>query len=87
MANEHTEWFVGVLALAIAGVISFGALGSSSLVYRLRSVAAMRARYGERAACGVLLVIAALLVGCGAMILTGTRPGYAVPAQVDDESP
>ncbi len=77
--HNHSEWFVGGIAIAFGSLVGWNALVYSPLLYRLRTVAAVRKRYGRQAACGLLLSVAALLFAAGAMILGGIRPQYAAP--------
>jgi hypothetical protein len=79
----NPESFVGSLAIAMASLVVWNALSFSSSLYRLTSVAAVRSRFGNRAACGLLLAVAALLFGSGIMILSGARPAYAISAPAD----
>lgn len=84
--HNHSEWLVGGLAIAIGGLIGWQAVIHSPPLYRLRTVAAVRRRFGRRAACGLLLAIAALLFAAGVMILGGVRPRYAIPAAAEPTS-
>lgn len=83
--NDASEWLVGGVAIVLSLWIGFGTLRQSPSLYRLRRVAEMRARFGNRGAATILLGVAALLLGTGVMILGGIRPGYAMPS--DSEVP
>jgi hypothetical protein len=82
----NSEWFVGGLSILMASLVAWNALAFSPAVYGLRSISAVKARYGRKAACGLLLGIAAILLAAGVMILSGARPGYAVPSSVDESN-
>lgn len=77
--NGASEWLVGGLAIALAVWIGSSTLLQSPGFYRLRRVAEIRTRYGNRNASMILLGISAMLLGTGIMILGGIRPGYAMP--------
>jgi hypothetical protein len=82
----ESEWFVGGLAIFLAGLLSWNAIFFSPLFYQLQSVSAVQNRFGRKAACALLLSVATLLLAAGVMILSGTRPAYAVagPTQAGD---
>jgi len=82
----NAEWFVGGLAIVMASVVSWNAIAFSPALYELRTVSAVQSRFGRKAACGMLLAIAACLLGTGVMILSGLRPGYAIPAATNGDS-
>ena len=84
--HSEAEWLVGSLAIAMATLVSWNALAFSPLFYQLQTVSAVENRFGRKAACGLLLSVAVLLLGAGVMILSGTRPTYAVagPSDVGD---
>jgi hypothetical protein len=81
----NPESFVGGLAVVMASLVGWNALSFSPMIYRLNSVSAVRNRFGNKAACGLLLAIAALLLGSGIMILSGARPDYAIPSAADTD--
>jgi hypothetical protein len=70
----------------MASLVTWNALAFSPSLYGLRSVSVVKTRYGRKAACGLLLGIAALLLAAGVMILSGARPGYAVPSSADESN-
>lgn len=70
----------------MASLVGWNAIAFSPALYGLRTVSAVKSRYGRRAACGLLLGISAILLTAGVMILSGARPGYAVPASVDESN-
>ncbi len=72
------EWLVGGLAIVMASLISWNALSFSPLFYQLATVSAVQSRFGRKAACALLLGVSLVLLGAGIMILSGTRPAYAV---------
>lgn len=86
MIELNSEWFVGGLSILMASLVAWNALVFSPAIYGLRSIAAIKARYGRHAACGLLLGIAAILLAAGVMILSGARPGYAVPSNADESN-
>jgi hypothetical protein len=77
--NDASEWLVGGVAIALALWIGISTVLQSPGFYRLRRVAEIRDRFGNRNAAVILLGVAALLLGTGMMILGGIRPGYAMP--------
>jgi len=81
----NAEWFVGGLAIAMASMVTWNAVAFSPALYDLRTVSAVQARFGRKAACGMLLAIAAFLLATGIMILSGLRPGYALPGAIDKD--
>jgi hypothetical protein len=82
----NSEWFVGGLAILMASLVAWNAVAFSPALYDLRSVSAIKTRYGRKAACGLLLGIATILLAAGVMILSGARPGYAVPSSADESN-
>lgn len=86
MIELNSEWFVGSLAVLMASFVGWNAIAFSPVLYNLRTISAVKSRFGRKAACGLLLGIAALLLAAGVMILSGARPGYAVPSSADEPS-
>lgn len=84
MIELNSEWFVGGLAILMASLVGWNAIAFSPAIYDLRSVSAVKAKYGRKAACGLLLGIAAILLAAGVMVLSGARPDYAVPSSADE---
>jgi hypothetical protein len=80
----NSEWFVGGLAILMSSLVGWNAIAFSPAFYELQSISAVKSRYGRKAACGLLLGIAALLLAAGVMILGGARPSYAVPSAADE---
>lgn len=79
MMQTHSEWLVGGLAIAMSGWLSWNAVVFAPWLYGLHSVASVQHRFGRRAACGLALGVAVMLLAMGVMILSGVRPAYAVP--------
>lgn len=77
--NDASEWLVGGVAIALGLWIGISTVRQSPGFYRLRRVAEIRTRFGNRNATVILLGIAVMLLGTGMMILGGVRPGYAMP--------
>jgi hypothetical protein len=80
----NSEWFVGGLAIVMASLVGWNAIVFTPALYDLRTISAVKSRYGRKAACGLLLAIATILLAAGVMILSGARPGYAVPSSADE---
>ncbi|WP_442506897.1 hypothetical protein SH528x_005771 [Novipirellula sp. SH528] len=79
---SYDEPLVGSLAIAFAVVSSVIAVGPWNSPYQLRSIAAVRGRFGKPAARCVWLVVAIAAFTAGMAILSGTRPSYAEPGGV-----
>ncbi len=77
---SYDEPLVGSLAILIAMVSLAIAVGPWARPYELRSVHAVRSRFGKPAARGIWILVAAASLASGMAILSGFRPGYAVPA-------
>lgn len=84
MIELNSEWFVGGLAILMSSLVGWSAIACSPVLYELHTISAVKSRYGRKAACGLLLGIAAILLSAGVMILSGARPSYAVPSAADD---
>jgi hypothetical protein len=84
LSDLNSEWFVGGLAILMASLVGWNAIAYSPTLYNLRSVSAVKNRFGRKAACGFLIGISAILLAAGVTILSGTRPSYAIPANADD---
>jgi len=82
----NSEWFVGGLAILMASLVAWNAIVCSPALYDLRTISAVKNRYGSKVACGLLLTISAILLTAGVTILSGARPGYAVPTSADGPS-
>jgi hypothetical protein len=77
---RYDDSFVGSLAILVAiGAAAIG-VGPWAEPYRLRSFAAICERFGKPVARGVWVAIALALLSSGYAILSGLRPGYALPA-------
>ena len=77
---SYDEPFVGSLAIIVAIAAVAIAIGPWSQPYRLQSISAVSRRFGKPAARGVWIAIAIASLTAGFAILSGIRPGYAVPA-------
>ncbi len=86
MIELNSEWFVGGLAILMASLVGWNAIAFSPALYDLRTVSAVKTRYGRKAACGLLLGISAILLAAGVMILSDARPSYAVPSSADESN-
>lgn len=82
----NSDWLVGGIALVLAGVVGWSALTQPPWLEQLRSVAVCRRRWGQRVTCWLMAAVAAILVLLGLAIISGTRPGYALPEESPDES-
>lgn len=67
------------MALLVAGLSIFFAVGPWSLPYELRSIAGVEAKFGKQAARCVWLLIAILSGVSSIAILSDVRPSYAAP--------
>ena len=76
---RYDQAFVGSLAILIAVAALAIALGPWTEPYRLRSIAAIRRRYGKPVARGVWVAVSIALFTTGFAILSGMRPTYALP--------
>jgi hypothetical protein len=77
---SYDEPLVGSLAIIIAVAAVAIAIGPWSQPYRLKTISAVNRRFGKPAARGVWIAIAIAALTAGFAILSGVRPGYAVPA-------
>lgn len=84
MIELNSEWFIGGLAILMSSLLGWNAIAFSPALYDLRTVSAVKTRYGRKAACGLLLGVSAVLLAAGGMILSGARPDYAEPAAADE---
>ena len=73
----NDEWFVGGLSILLAVLFFLFAIGPWSAPYRLRSTAAISAKYEKLFARLFWFLLAVLLGGLGLAILLGLRPTYA----------
>jgi hypothetical protein len=78
---SYDEPLVGSLAIIVAVAAVAIAVGPWSQPYRLKTISAVNRRFGKPAARGVWIAIAIASLTAGFAILSGVRPGYAVPAQ------
>lgn len=78
---SYSEPLVGLVAIILALAATAVSLGPWPSPYRLRSIAAVRRRFGMTAARFVWLIVALASLSAGLAILAGVRPSYAVPAQ------
>ncbi|WP_145171738.1 hypothetical protein [Rubripirellula lacrimiformis] len=74
---SYDEPLVGGLSVAMSMIATFIAVGPWDQPYQLRSIQAVRSRYGKPVARGVWAAIAVAAFTCGVAILSGVRPGYA----------
>lgn len=81
---SYDEPLVGSLAVLFAIVSAAVALGPWHGPYQLKSIAAVKQRFGKVAARGVWVAISLALLTAGLAILSGVRPSYAVPATQSD---
>ena len=77
---SHDETLVGIIAVIFAIVSLAIAAGPWEGPYRLPTVMAVSRRYGKPLARGVWVAIAVASLTAGVAILTGLRPGYALPS-------
>ncbi len=78
---SYEESLVGSLAVILSIIAAVIAIGPWSQPYRLRTIAAVKARFGKPAARAVWLLIAVASLVAGLAILSGVRPPYAAPLQ------
>lgn len=78
---SYDEPFVGSLALIFAIVAAAISVGPWNSPYQLRSVSALKGRFGKPAARGLWIAVALTSLAAGLSILTDLRPWYAIPAQ------
>ncbi|TWU60025.1 hypothetical protein Poly51_02990 [Rubripirellula tenax] len=74
---SYDEPLVGGLSIALSMIATFIAVGPWDQPYDLRSIRAVRARYGKPVARGVWIAIAVAAFSSGVAILGGIRPSYA----------
>lgn len=77
---SYDEALVGVISLGFAAAALAIAVGPWTGPYRLPSMMAVSRRFGKLAARGVWLAIAIAALTAGVSILSGLRPGYALPS-------
>lgn len=77
--ENYSEPLVGCIAIALAATATAVSLGPWDRPYELRTVAAVRRRFGKAAARFLWLAVAATALVSGLAILTDARPSYAVP--------
>lgn len=70
------DLLVGTLALGLSVVATASAIGIVDAPYQLRTVRMVQRRYGQTAARGLFLFLAALMLLSGSAILSGFRPNY-----------
>lgn len=83
---SYDEPLVGFVAIALAVIAAVIAVGPWDQPYQLRSIVAIRLRYGKLVARGVWVAIAIAAFTSGIAILSGMRPSYAEqhsPANVE----
>ncbi len=78
-SQSYSEPLVGTIAIVLAIISIAIAFGPWSGPYQLPSVAAVRRRFGTRAARLVWFMVALASFTSGLAILTGVRPSYANP--------
>ena len=76
----HDETLVGLIAVIFAVTSLAIAVGPWDGPYRLPTIMAIARRCGKPLARGVWVAIALASLTAGVAILTGLRPGYAVPS-------
>lgn len=77
--ENYSEPLVGCIAIALAATATAVSLGPWDRPYELRTVAAVRRRFGKAAARVLWLALAVTALASGLAILTGARPPYAAP--------
>tara|TARA_R110002049_G_scaffold2750_2_gene21514 strand:- start:321437 stop:321727 length:291 start_codon:yes stop_codon:yes gene_type:complete len=83
-ALSYDESLVGLISVLSAVTAAAIAVGPWSVPYELKTIAAIKQRFGKPAARGVWVALAIGFLTAGFAILNGIRPPYAVPAsQVD----
>ncbi|MDA8746550.1 hypothetical protein N9N28_18170 [Rubripirellula amarantea] len=76
---NYDDALVGSIAIVLA-IISFAfAIGPWQRPYELRSISAVRERFGKPIARGVWVAIALATFSAGLAIINGIRPSYATP--------
>ena len=70
------DLFVGGLAIGIAAMSTASAAGLLTSPYRLDSIRRIQQRFGDPAARGFFILLAALMLLTGTAILSGLRPSY-----------
>jgi len=75
----NDEWLVGGLAGVMSLCFLAFALGPWEKPYQLRAIQAIAERFGKLVARFFWLLLAVMMGGLGIAIVTGKRPGYAVP--------
>ncbi len=73
------ELLIGGLAIAFSVVAMAIAVGPGQRPYDLRNVAKIRDRFGIPMARWTWFVIGLATLATGGVILSGIRPGYAIP--------
>ena len=87
------DWFVvsvaiGIGCIALTSAFRIPILGLEQRVYQLRSIRSVEDRWGERAARGLLFLIAGLMFAMGyAIVGTATHGLVAKPSLEDPSSP
>lgn len=71
------DFFVGSVAMALAGLAVAAACSKLPAAYRLRSVRSIQQRFGEPAVRFFFLALATLMFASGAAIWGGLRPPYS----------
>ncbi|MEM9587595.1 MAG: hypothetical protein AAGA03_09965 [Planctomycetota bacterium] len=77
---RYDDALVGSLAIGLALVSIAVCLGPWTGPYQLRSIAAVKRRFGMSAARSIWFLIAVAAMMAGVSILTGIRPTYATPS-------
>lgn len=77
---RYDEPLVAGIAFLLSVISALIAVGPWPQPYRLRSIDAIRQRFGMVAARLTWLVLAIALMVAGLAILTGVRPAYASPS-------
>ncbi|TWT83327.1 hypothetical protein CA13_47920 [Planctomycetes bacterium CA13] len=77
---RYDDTLVGSLAILFSIVATAIAIGPWSTPYQLRTIGAIKDRFGKSAARGVWFAVALAAFAAGITILSGARPSYARPA-------
>ncbi len=74
MIGQWSDLLIGSIAMAFAIVVGSAAMGLIPFANQLKSIQAIRNRWGDPVARLVLILLALLMFVCGVSILAGLRP-------------
>ncbi len=78
---RYDEPLVAAVAITLATIAVAIAAGPWSGPYQLRTIDAIRHRFGMSVARAVWVAVALTMFATGLAIISGARPNYAVPAK------